>query len=345
MKGGVVQAAVTCADTMGATNSPVEAEEFRIVTPCPALLNGVADCCFYTEENQKGEEMCLPSSSEPNQPSKEYKSYRCFPRQKPRVTGRNVPCPRPAEPEKFDTPVKQADISTEPCETAPRAQSADDEMLASFEQVVNDLGALAASDVVDNTYNGDLAATDNVDNTFVDYNTADFAATDFVDNTFTDYTGDLAATDNVDNTFIDYNTADFAATDFVDNTFTDYAGDLAATDYDNAFNVDYYGDFAATDFVDNTFNEYNGDFAATDFVDNTFNDYNGDFAATDYFDNTFNEYYGDFAEADVVEAFAMEFGDGSAASVGGADSTVQKAGAGQIVCTLMVLLVGLAFFL
>jgi hypothetical protein len=311
-KGGVVQAAVTCADTMGATNSPVEAEEFQVITPCPAVLNGVADCCFWTEANQKGEEMCLPSSSEaPAQPSKEYKSFQCFPRQKPKVIGRNVPCPRPGEPEKFDTPVKQADISTEPCETAPRAESSD-EMLSSFEEVVNNFGALAAADNVDTftDYNGDLAATDNVD-TFTDYN-GDLAAADFVDNTFTDYNGDLAATDFVDNTFGDYN-GDLAAADFVDNTFGDY-----------------YGDFAATDYVDTTFNDY--DLAAADYD-------TANFAATD-----FNEYYGDLAEADVMDSYVLEFGDG-AAGVGGVDSTVQKAGAGQIVCTLMVLLVGLAFFL
>jgi len=349
-----------CGETLNATTRPVDIDGIQIFTPCPRF----SDCCFYTEENLQGEEWCLPSRA--SQPDRLYKSYQCLPGMKPRVNGRvDLPCPRPATAETFRTPAKQGDIDLVPCEgeRAPRAENAD-ENLASFQEVNNDLGSLASFEPI-NTFNADFAATEPVDNTFNNYN-GDFAATESVDNTFNNYNGDFAATEPVDNTFNNYN-GDFAATESVDNTFNNYNGD-----------------FAATEPVDNTFNNFNGDFAATESVDNTFNDFNGDFAATESVDSTFNDAVtvqnvDDFQRIDPIaatESFAVtdedpslafadttfvEFGDAveGAAGIGvsgGCEGSscsfdsfstkpVEKSGVGQIMRTLVGLVVGLAFLL
>jgi len=114
VKQRVILAPVLCGDTLPETSRPVDADEIHIFTPCPRF----SDCCFYTEENNRGEEACIPGTAPA--PDKLFKSFTCLPGYRPKVKGgQDLPCPRPGAAVSFATPVKHSDLETAECVAVP----------------------------------------------------------------------------------------------------------------------------------------------------------------------------------------------------------------------------------
>jgi len=142
VKQKTILAPVLCGDTLPETSRAVDADEIHIFTPCPRF----SDCCFYTEENMRGEETCIPGTAPA--PDKLFKSYTCLPGWRPKVKGgKDLPCPRPGVAVSFAAAVKHGDLETGACEAAP------DEPLAA---TVFEAGT-AFSDL-ESEFNGDASA-------------------------------------------------------------------------------------------------------------------------------------------------------------------------------------------
>jgi len=143
VKQKVVLAPVLCGDTLPETSRPVDADEIHVFTPCPRF----SDCCFYTESNNAGEEVCIPGDPAPG---KVFKSFQCLPGWRPKVKGgQALPCPRPGVAVSFAAPVKHADLETEACEEIPVEPVA---------ETVFEAGA--ANSDLENSFNGDAATAE-----------------------------------------------------------------------------------------------------------------------------------------------------------------------------------------
>jgi len=142
VKQKAVLAPVLCGDTLPETSRPVDADEIHVFTPCPRF----SDCCFYTEDNNGGEEVCIPGNPAPG---KVFKSFQCLPGWTPKVKGQDLPCPRPGVAVSFATPVKHDDLETSACEAPPVEPVA---------ETVFEAGA-AFSDS-ENSFNGDAATAE-----------------------------------------------------------------------------------------------------------------------------------------------------------------------------------------
>jgi len=166
VKQKAVLAPVLCADSLPETSRPVDADEIHVFSPCPRF----SDCCFYTEANNGGEEVCIPGDPAPG---KVFKSYQCLPGWKPKVKGgQDLPCPRPGVALSFATPVKHADLETAACE-APTVEP--------VAETVFEAGA-AFSDL-ENEFNADTSAALGEelvaeDNFFATEDAASFASED-----------------------------------------------------------------------------------------------------------------------------------------------------------------------
>jgi len=122
VKDGQITAPVLCGDSLPETLSPIPVDEIHVFTPCPRF----SDCCFYTEENGRGDEFCVPSNRPP-QLGRRFKSYTCLAGWKPRLStgGADLPCPQAGVNVNFaaDKTVLQEHIDTAPCDPPQRAES------------------------------------------------------------------------------------------------------------------------------------------------------------------------------------------------------------------------------